>query len=112
MTTDAMTVSCLCVTERRPAFIPWLLWNFDRQLYPRKELVIVDSSPEPFRSDREDVRVVVAPPGTNVPAKRNLALEAVRGSALAWFDDDDWQHPERLTRLVRTLEEGYDYAGT
>ena len=24
-------VSCLCVTEGRPAFMPWLLWCFDRQ---------------------------------------------------------------------------------
>ena len=58
-------VSCLCVTEGRPAFMPWLLWCFDRQQWPHRELVIVDSSPQPFQAGgRDDVRVVTAPPGT------------------------------------------------
>lgn len=105
-------VSCLCVTEGRPAFMPWLLWNFDRQTYPKRELIIVDSSPEPLVVDRPDVRVLRAPPGTNVPAKRNLALDACQGDMVAWFDDDDWQHPERLTKLVAALNDRYDYAGT
>jgi hypothetical protein len=105
-------VSCLCVTERRSAFMPWLLWNFDRQTFRSKELVIVDSSPEPFRSERADVRVLTAPPGTNVPTKRNLALDAATGSVVAWFDDDDWQHPERLALLVKALENGHDQAGS
>jgi hypothetical protein len=40
--------SCLCVTEGRTAFMPWLLWCFDRQVSPRRELVIVDSSEQPL----------------------------------------------------------------
>jgi hypothetical protein len=105
-------VSCLCVTERRPAFMPWLLWNFDKQTYAAKELIIVDSSPEPFEIERSDVRVVRAAPGTNVPAKRNLALGACRGQIVAWFDDDDWQHPDRLGKLASALDERHDYAGS
>jgi hypothetical protein len=105
-------VSCLCVTEGRPAFMPWLLWSFNRQSWPRKELVIVDSSPEPLRIAREDVRVIAAPPGTNIPEKRNRALAASRGDLVAWFDDDDWQHPERLARLVAAIvDEGRPLAG-
>jgi glycosyltransferase involved in cell wall biosynthesis len=38
-----------------------------------------------------------------VAAKRNLALEAARGDVVAWFDDDDWQHPRRLSLLVEAL---------
>ena len=38
-------VSCLCVTRNRPPFLPWLLWNFERQrACPHRELVLVDSS--------------------------------------------------------------------
>jgi hypothetical protein len=88
-------ISCICVTENRPAFMPWLLWNFDRQRWPdrrcrsKRELVIVDSSPEPFRAaGRDDVRVVTAPPGTGVARKRNLGLQEARGEIVAWFDDD------------------------
>jgi len=33
-------ISCLCVTENRPAFLPWLLWNYERQTWARRELVV------------------------------------------------------------------------
>lgn len=106
-------VSCICVTERRPAFMPWLLWCFDRQRWPRRELVIVDSSPEPFQAiGRDDVRVVTAPPGTGVAQKRNLALREAWGKIVTWFDDDDWQHPHKLAWLVEALRDGAPYAGS
>lgn len=98
-------ITCLCVTENRPAFVPWLLWNYDRQSWPRRELVIVDSSDPPLAlPDRPDVRILHLPPGTPLGRKRNLALDAVRGEAFAWFDDDDWQHPSRLAWLVDRLQ--------
>ena len=60
-------VSCLCVTEGRAAFMPWLLWCFDRQTWPHRQLVIIDSSLEPLQmSGRDDVRVISLPPGTRV----------------------------------------------
>lgn len=106
-------ISCLCVTENRPAFMPWLLWNYGRQVYGRRELVIVDSSERPFSSDRPDVQIVTAPPGTGVAAKRNLALQAAHGEIITWFDDDDWQHPGKLTSLAAALaDQTAVYAGT
>lgn len=105
-------VSCLCVTEGREAFMPWLLWCFDRQQWRHRELVIVDSSPHPFNAgDRSDVRVVVAPPGVSVAHKRNQALREARGEIVTWFDDDDWQHPQKLDLLVERLSRGAAYAG-
>ena len=104
--------SCLCVTENRPAFMPWLLWNYDRQTWSQRELVIVDSSPQSFTSDRPDVRVISAPPGTNVATKRNIALRTAQGEFITWFDDDDWQHPEKLALLAQALhDEKIVYAG-
>lgn len=106
-------VSCLCVTEGRAAFMDWLLWGYDRQTHADRELVVVDSSAKPWVCDRPDVRVVSVAPGLNVPAKRNCALEEARGTFVAWFDDDDWQHPERLARLVHILERNdAAYCGT
>ena len=87
------------------------LWGFDRQTWPRKELVVVDSSPAPFASRRSEVRVITAPPGASVPSKRNLALAAARGEIVAWFDDDDWQHPERLTETASAVAAGASVAG-
>lgn len=105
-------VSCLCVTESRSAFLPWLLWNYRRQTWQNKELLIVDSSSEPFRSDLSDIRVLHVPDEKGIAEKRNRALLAARGEFIAWFDDDDWQHPERLERLCGYLLNGSaDIAG-
>jgi Glycosyl transferase family 2 len=106
-------VSCLCVTEGRPAFMPWLLWCFDRQTWPHRELVIVDSSLEPLQMvGRDDVRVINLPPGARVGSKRNIALRESHGEIITWFDDDDWQHPYKLVWLLEALESGVPYAGT
>ena len=85
----------------------WLVWSFERQTYARRELVVVDGSLAPVRLERHGVRAVPAQPGSNVPVKRNLALAEARGEILAWFDDDHWQHPERLTKLVDALRAGH-----
>src|SRR5689334_3695599 len=109
---SAPLISCLCVTERRQEFMPWLLWCYDRQSWPRRELLILDSSPRPFQvAGQEDVRVITVPEGTNVPHKRNLALRHASGEFVAWFDDDDWQHPDRLTLLMAALRGGALWAG-
>lgn len=106
-------VSCLCVTEDRSEFLPWLLWSFDRQSWRRRELIVVDSSREPPAiEDRPDVRVLRRPPGTPIAAKRNHALAAARGEVISWFDDDDWQHPDKLTLLVGALRGGALFAGS
>jgi glycosyltransferase involved in cell wall biosynthesis len=94
-----MKISILTVTHERPEFIPWLLWNFERQIWHDKELIVVDSSDAPTISDQPGVTVIHAP-GANVPAKRNIALDAASGDAITWLDDDDWRHPQSLIRLA------------
>ncbi len=109
-TSPGILVSCLCVTEARGPFYPWLLWNYDKQDYCDRELVVVDSSPI-AASWPSDVEVVRCAPGTTVARKRNLAIDAARGDVLAFFDDDDWQHPQRLSLLVFALQSGSQVAG-
>jgi Glycosyl transferase family 2 len=97
-------VSCLCVTEDREPFLPWLMWNYLKQDYRPRELVIVDSSREPLSSPSDPtVRVLRCAPGTSVARKRNIAVEAARGTLVSWFDDDDWQHPRKLSILAAAL---------
>lgn len=98
-----MKISYLCVTHERPQFMPWLLWNFNRQAWPDKELIIVDSSAEVFAREQSDVRVVAAP-GANVPAKRNIALAEAAGDVITWLDDDDWRHPDSAAVLEPLLD--------
>lgn len=105
-------VSCLCVTQDRAAFMPWLFWGFRRQTWQNRELVIVDSSAQCTLGELPaGVRLIRARPGAGVAEKRNLALEAAGGELIAWFDDDDWQHPRRLDLLVAALGEGACAAG-
>lgn len=81
-------ISVLTVTNR-PEFRDWLAWNVAKQTTRPLEHVIVDG------------------PGT-VGAKRNEALRRARGEFVAWFDDDDWQHPERLARATDAIRLGFD----
>lgn len=108
---DQPLISCLCVTENRPDFMPWLLWNWKRQTYPETELLIVDGSEKPFKPGRlKNVRVIHAP-GTNIPQRRNLALQEANGDLMAWFDDDDWYHPRRLAHLAGLIGDETAVAG-
>lgn len=94
-----MKISILTVTHNRPEFMPWLLWNYARQNWRDKELIVVDSSDTPVMFAREHVTVIHAP-GANVPTKRNIALATASGDAITWLDDDDWRHPASLPRLA------------
>jgi len=120
-------VSALCVTNR-PACEPWLRWNVLRQTYKNLDIVVVDSSrqAEVHHHRRADVldptsaldRIWSAPGYASravrvVPALfdlpcgvlRNIAMLFARGEYFVWFDDDDWQHPERVEWLVEVIEE-------
>ena len=108
LATNKPLISCLCVTHERPEFMPWLLWNFERQTYPNKELIIVDSSERPFA--RKHARVIHAP-GANIPKKRNIALTEASGEYITWLDDDDWAHPGRLETLAGLLGDRDAVAG-
>lgn len=118
-------VSVLCVTEDRPEFMPWLAWNWARQSYQRKELLLVDSSePEIDRSrpspDRAfsrlaefffrcaGVTILRAPHGTAVGAKYARALEVAEGDYVCLWGDDDWQHPDRTRRSVELGAGGWN----
>ncbi len=110
---DNPLVSCLCITEKRPTFMPWLLYCFDSQTWMQRELLIIDSSPVPIeKMEREDVRIITVPPGTSIPAKRNIALQEAAGGIITWFDDDDWQHPNKLRCIVEAISSGALYAGS
>lgn len=98
-----MKISVLAITNR-PAFLPWLLWQYERLDWPDKELILVDGSEQPPIVNADGVAAIHAP-GRNIPALRNLAVDAASGAAVTWLDDDDWTHPARLTHLVRVMDD-------
>jgi glycosyltransferase involved in cell wall biosynthesis len=100
-----MKIAALTITHERPAFMQWLIWNFEKQTYEDKHLIIIDSSQPPLTTKRNDVTVVCTD-NNNVAYKRNLAMQAARDGgydAIAWFDDDDWSHPKRLAYTAQMM---------
>lgn len=101
-------LSCLCVTYNRPEFHEFLLWNFNKQTCRDIELIVVDGSTrsyaDRFRQDR--VRYIHLHDQPNIPLKRNLAMDNATAPYIAWFDDDDWQHPRRGEILLAQLKTG------
>lgn len=81
----APLVSILSLTcPGRERFRAWLEWNVAKQTYRNFEHVVVDGEGD-------------------VGEKRNRALELAKGDVIVWFDDDDWQHPERLSRSLLAM---------
>jgi glycosyltransferase involved in cell wall biosynthesis len=90
--------------------------QFYQQTYPNKELVVcydVDdlATKEVLdRLDHPDIIQVVNPDNRSLGAKRNLAVSHSTGNLIACWDDDDWNHPERLETQISYLEDlGCDF---
>lgn len=96
-------IDCLCVTSgSRHKFKDWLLWNFTKQCCRDKRLVVVSDD-----TDWPDwVLVKEVSSHLNVPQKRNIALDISNSTIVTWFDDDDWQHPEKCSILMRNVVPG------
>ena len=68
-------------------------------------IVVDDCSPEPVVVAPHDrVRVVRAEVNGGAAAARNLGVANSTGDALAFLDDDDQWHPDRLRYAVEALE--------
>jgi glycosyltransferase involved in cell wall biosynthesis len=106
-------ISCLCVTYNRPEFHDFVLYNFFKQTWANKELVIVDGSEENHEVDfsGKQIQYIHIKNEINIPKKRNIAIEAAKGEFITWFDDDDWQHPRKCEVLVDRLMHGEIAAG-
>lgn len=118
-------VSVICPTlPSRGRFHRQLWTSFTCQSYPDKELVVVDTGPEPsvfFSSepvasdkrlvykwhkdeDKFDPKNPEAGHGAHsIGSKRNIAVRAASGSIIAHFDDDDFYGPGYLDQMVALL---------
>jgi glycosyltransferase involved in cell wall biosynthesis len=109
-------IVCCCATEDRPEFIPWLVWNFQKQTHADKELLIIDTGETAWsRVGLEGIpgiKVIHREHGMRLPTKANLAVGLADGDAIAFMDDDDWQAPNRLELLAGKLTPGVDMVGT
>lgn len=94
-----------CVTNR-PECAEWLAWNVSKQTYVHTEVLLITPLAD-YRDDLWFFHTYRRLSHREGPCGelRNLVLEYARGEYLVWFDDDDWQHPQRIEWLVEAMEQ-------
>lgn len=107
-------VSCLMVTQDRPALARRAVKCFQCQTWGNLELVIIDDGPNSgfaeWIQDLGDDRICYYPvPDSGEPLGRlrNLSVEKARGEYVAQWDDDDLSHPQRIEiqmAVIRVLK--------
>jgi len=108
-------VSCLMVTANRLHIANRAIKCFADQLYPNKELIIVDDGEENYNSilnnySKLDIKYIKIEKQQNntLGYLRNCSLESATGDYIVQWDDDDWYHPKRLEIQAEILNNGYD----
>jgi len=104
-----MKISCLAITQGRSEFAEWLAWNYTKQTYENKELILVASEEdEEMLSIIEllvpEAKIRTTPHNMWVPIKRNIAMSMIDGDVFTWFDDDDWSSDLRLEEMSKKFE--------
>jgi glycosyltransferase involved in cell wall biosynthesis len=105
-----LLISCIIPTRNRPAFVVEAARSVLAQSYAALELIIVNDG-ETTVPEFEDVRVRIISSGQRgaVPA-RNFGLEAAKGHAIAWLDDDDvWTDSHFLAACAEHLSAESDF---
>ncbi|WP_342328690.1 glycosyltransferase [Pedobacter sp. FW305-3-2-15-E-R2A2] len=107
-------ISCLCITKNRPLLLQRAITCFERQVYPKKELVI--SYPEGdlltkrvidqviFISDIK-ILAIERPKNENLGASRNHAIMAASGEFICIWDDDDWYSNHRISAQYEAIRD-------
>lgn len=109
MSERAPLVSVVVATNRAGPYLREALESVAAQTWPFVEVIVVDDgSPDPGQVAEA---VSVVPGGrvirqrpSGVSVARNAGAAASRGEYLAFLDDDDRWHPERLRAQVAVLE--------
>jgi glycosyltransferase involved in cell wall biosynthesis len=108
-------ISCLCITGNRPLLLQRAIACFERQIYPKKELVI--SYPKGDLLTRQiidqvifisDIKIVVIerPKDEILGIARNNAVMAANGAFICVWDDDDWYSNHRISAQYEAIRDG------
>ncbi len=114
MSHDSPLTSCLMPSGNNPASAARAVLCFQQQLWPNKELVIIDYDREtitPLLDDLPDKELQyirytedkITSPG----AVWNKALEHAKGEFVIHWEPSDWHHPDRINRQAGLLLDGY-----
>lgn len=98
-------VSVVIATNRAGPYLAEAMESVRAQTHPNVEVIVVDDgSPDPdlVAATVETIpgAVLVRQPAAGVGVARNTGVARARGEYVAFLDDDDRWHPERLARHV------------
>jgi glycosyltransferase involved in cell wall biosynthesis len=85
------SVCCVMLTKNRPQMAARAIRCFQAQAYEKKDLLIYNT---------EELE------GNSIGVLRNMAAACVDADIIIHWDDDDWSHPKRIARQVRSLLKG------
>lgn len=107
-------ISAICITKNRPLLLQRAVACFEKQDYQNKEIVI--SYPEDDQITRSiinqieklsDIKMVriERPTTEKLGMARNYAIDASNGSHVCIWDDDDWSHPNRISKQYELIKD-------
>lgn len=105
MTIDYPKISVCVITERRPEFMEFLAFCFNRLDWPgEKELAVVTTVGNEESLERLETLIprneqnfdITLPAGQYVGSLRTRVTQVATGEWITWADDDDWFSPQRL----------------
>lgn len=110
VTDEDVLVSVVLATNRLGSYLAEALESVSKQTHPKVELIAVlngvrDTEPleRAVRWSMPDA-IVTRLPQANVSIARNVGIARAAGRYVAFLDDDDRWHPERLAAQVTALE--------
>jgi hypothetical protein len=110
---DGPLVSVIMPVYKRGPLLEMAVESVLEQTYRNLEVLLVDdASPDDtalhlarWASADARVRVLRMPTNGGPYLAKNAAMAESRGTYLAFADSDDWNHPERVARQVRLLQD-------
>lgn len=104
-----ITVGILCYNAENT--IARAIESALEQDWDNKEILVVDDGStdrsveivKSLAAKQSIIRLVQHEKNAGCPAARNTVLQEARGDYLAFFDDDDWSYPNRLTEQFDRL---------
>lgn len=112
------SISCLCVTRRKPEMLARAITCFHNQRYPNKQLVVVYETDdletgkflESYVRTDNPIKILpipVLPVKNTLGELRNFSVEFADGEYVCQWDDDDWYDCDRLAvQMDRLLASG------
>jgi GT2 family glycosyltransferase len=107
---EESTVSIIIITRNRPFLLRHCLQRVTALPYPRKEIIVVDSSTndesKPILAQSPAVISIQLPKQhNNIPQARNEGIAVSTGDIIAFIDDDSMIRPEWLSALLEAYHD-------